>query len=63
MRHISITTDFGSGVGSMRGVIWNIAPDAMISIPRFHRRMFILLRGTWIMKSGISLRVQFILLL
>ncbi|NIW49429.1 MAG: hypothetical protein GWN14_25875 [candidate division Zixibacteria bacterium] len=31
MRHISITTDFGSGVGSMRGVIWNIAPDAMIS--------------------------------
>jgi len=31
MRHISITTDFGSGVGSMRGVIWNIAPDAMIA--------------------------------
>jgi S-adenosylmethionine hydrolase len=31
MKHISITTDFGSGVGSMRGVIWNIAPDAMIS--------------------------------
>jgi len=31
MRHISITTDFGSSVGSMRGVIWNIAPDAMIS--------------------------------
>lgn len=31
MKHISITTDFGSGVGSMRGVIWSIAPDAMIS--------------------------------
>ena len=31
MKHISITTDFGSGVGSMRGVIWNIAPDAMVS--------------------------------
>ena len=31
MKHISITTDFGSGVGSMRGVIWNIAPNAMIS--------------------------------
>jgi len=31
MKHISITTDFGSGVGSMRGVIWNIAPDAKIA--------------------------------
>ena len=31
MKHISITTDFGSGVGSMRGVIWSIAPEAMIS--------------------------------
>lgn len=31
MKHISITTDFGSGVGSMRGVIWNIAPDAMVA--------------------------------
>ena len=31
MKHISITTDFGSSVGSMRGVIWNIAPNAMIS--------------------------------
>lgn len=31
MKHISITTDFGSGVGSMRGVIWSIAPDAMVT--------------------------------
>jgi S-adenosylmethionine hydrolase len=31
MKHITITTDFGSSVGSMRGVIWNIAPEAMIS--------------------------------
>lgn len=31
MRHISITTDFGSGVGSMRGVIWSIAPNAMVA--------------------------------
>lgn len=31
MKHISITTDFGSGVGSMRGVIWNIAPDVMVA--------------------------------
>ncbi|MEN8171940.1 MAG: SAM-dependent chlorinase/fluorinase [Chloroflexota bacterium] len=31
MRHITITTDFGSSVGSMRGVIWNIAPEATIA--------------------------------
>jgi S-adenosylmethionine hydrolase len=31
MKHISITTDFESSVGAMRGVIWNIAPDAKIA--------------------------------
>jgi S-adenosylmethionine hydrolase len=31
MRHVTITTDFGSPSGAMKGVIWSIAPDAHIA--------------------------------
>lgn len=31
MRHITITTDFGTPSGSMKGVIWSIAPEAQIA--------------------------------
>lgn len=31
MRHVTITTDFGSPSGAMKGVIWSIAPEAMIA--------------------------------
>jgi S-adenosylmethionine hydrolase len=31
MRHITITTDFGSPSGSMKGVIWSIAPEVQIA--------------------------------
>lgn len=31
MRHVTITTDFGSPSGAMKGVIWSIAPRAKIA--------------------------------
>lgn len=31
MRHVTITTDFGSPSGAMKGVIWGIAPEAKIA--------------------------------
>jgi S-adenosylmethionine hydrolase len=31
MRHITITTDFGSPSGAMKGVIWSIAPETQIA--------------------------------
>jgi hypothetical protein len=31
MRHVTITTDFGSPSGAMKGVIWSIAPEAQIA--------------------------------
>jgi S-adenosylmethionine hydrolase len=31
MKHVTITTDFGSPSGAMKGVIWSIAPDVHIT--------------------------------